>query len=107
MYILSILNSKVVHFVYKQTASTKQGGYFEQKPMYIENLPIPPHPSPDTITPLMEQQLAAHEGRAKAGSHDVPLCDQKIALLDARIDAEVYKLYDLTSEEIAVVEGRG
>jgi len=63
--------------------------------------------SPDTVTPLVEQQLAAHASRAQAGAHDVPLWDQKIALLDARIDAEVYKLYGLSPEEIAVVEGKG
>jgi len=39
-YLLALLNSKVVDFFLKQIASTKQNGYFEYKPMYLEQLPI-------------------------------------------------------------------
>ena len=40
LYLLGILNSKISDFVIHSIASTKQGGYFEYKPMYIELLPI-------------------------------------------------------------------
>ena len=40
MYLYALLNSKVLDFVIRQTSSTKQGGYFEYKPMYLTPLPI-------------------------------------------------------------------
>ena len=40
LYVLGIINSKISDFVFKSISSTKQGGYFEQKPMYISQLPI-------------------------------------------------------------------
>ncbi len=40
LFLLGVLNSQVTNFVMRNISSTKQGGYFEQKPMYIEQLPI-------------------------------------------------------------------
>ncbi len=39
-YLLAVLNSKLCDFVLHNIASTKSGGYFEYKPMYISLLPI-------------------------------------------------------------------
>jgi len=39
LYLLGILNSKISDFVLRRIASTKQGGYFEQKPMYFLGFP--------------------------------------------------------------------
>ena len=41
-YLLAVLNSSVVDTYLKHIASTKAGGYFEYKPMYLEQLPIHP-----------------------------------------------------------------
>ena len=38
--LLGILNSKVSDFVVHSISSTKQGGYFEYKPMYVSQIPI-------------------------------------------------------------------
>jgi hypothetical protein len=34
------LNSKVLEFFINSISSTKQGGYYEYKPMYVSQLPI-------------------------------------------------------------------
>ncbi|MCX6227407.1 MAG: Eco57I restriction-modification methylase domain-containing protein, partial [Bacteroidia bacterium] len=39
-FLLALLNSRLIDLVLKQIASTKQGGYFEYKPMYFSQLPI-------------------------------------------------------------------
>ena len=39
-YLLGLLNSSTLDFVLHSIASTKQGGYFEYKPMYVGKLPI-------------------------------------------------------------------
>jgi adenine-specific DNA-methyltransferase len=40
-FVISILNSTVSWWITKQTFASKQGGFFEFKPMYISKLPIP------------------------------------------------------------------
>ena len=40
LYLFGILNSTVSDFFIHLVSSTKQGGYFEYKPMYIEQIPI-------------------------------------------------------------------
>ena len=40
-YLLAILNSKIADFYIKLLGVTRNGGYFEYKPMFIEQLPIP------------------------------------------------------------------
>lgn len=53
--LLAILNSAVSYFFIKNTASTKSGGFFEYKPMYISQFPIPKD--------IEKPQLIAHAGR--------------------------------------------
>ena len=40
-FTLAILNSQVVLWLARQTFASKQGGFFEFKPMYVSELPIP------------------------------------------------------------------
>ena len=40
-YLLAILNSKLADYFIRQLGVTRNGGYFEYKPMFIEQLPVP------------------------------------------------------------------
>jgi hypothetical protein len=40
-YLLSVLNSKIADFYVRSLGVTRNGGYFEYKPMFIEKLPVP------------------------------------------------------------------
>jgi hypothetical protein len=97
-YLLGALNSSVTDFVMQKISSTKQGGYFEYKPVYIYQIPIPPFDSlsKETIESLVTQILAAKAADPKADT----------VALETEIDRLVYALYGLTEDEIAVVEGR-
>jgi len=117
LFLLGILNSKVSDFVLKLISSTKQGGYFEQKPMYISQLPIrridftdPSEKSThDEIVKLVEEMLALQKQhqQAEAGKEDARFALQKrIQALDQEIDVRVYSLYGLTEAEIKIVEGK-
>lgn len=105
-YYLGLLNSSLFTFLYAQMAAVYRGGYLRFFSQTMVQYPIPPQPSNDPITPLVRSQLEAHAKRSQASEHDRPLWEQKIAALDRQIDAEVYKLYGLTPDEIAIVEGR-
>jgi len=55
----------------------------------------------------VERMLALHKELAAARTpHDKTLLQRQIEATDRQIDALVYELYDLTVEEIAIVEGR-
>ena len=40
-YLLAILNSKLGDWYIRQLGVTRNGGYFEYKPMFVEQLPVP------------------------------------------------------------------
>jgi hypothetical protein len=40
-YILAVLNSAVADYYIRSLGVTRSGGYFEYKPMFVENLPVP------------------------------------------------------------------
>jgi len=61
----------------------------------------------DRMIALVERMLALHKELAAARTpHDKTLLQRQIEATDRQIDALVYELYDLTAEEIAIVEGR-
>ena len=94
-YILAILNSKVAGYFMGLISATKQGGYFEYKPVYIAQIPIPPA-TPEQkapITALVNQILAA-----KAADRTTDTGE-----LEAEVDQLVYELYGLSAEEIGVI----
>lgn len=92
----------------KETGTSLRGGYFRFKTKYLENFPLPTA-TPEqqqTLAALADQMLAAHTQLASAKSDaDKKTLQQRIAILDLQINAQVYALYGLSSEEIAVVEG--
>ena len=113
-YLLGILNAQTSGFFLRLTASTKQGGYFEQKPVYLAQIPIPrldlndPTDAArhDRIVALVDEMLALQREYAVAqrtfGDARESLA-RRIAAVDAAIDREVYALYGLTEEEIETV----
>ena len=94
-YLLGILNSRITRYLVSQSAAERQGGYLEFKPMYILLLPIPDPPENEGISALVSQILDTADTDP----------DTDISELEDEIDQMVYLLYDLTPEEIAIVEG--
>ncbi|QOJ07846.1 MAG: Eco57I restriction-modification methylase domain-containing protein [Planctomycetia bacterium] len=113
LYLLGILNSRVADFVMHSISSTKQGGYFEYKPMYFSQVPIrtidSSNPSDksyhDSTVALVRQMLELHKQLASAKTdHDKTVIQRQIDATDRQIDQLVYELYGLTEDEIKIVE---
>jgi hypothetical protein len=83
-YLLALLNSRLADFYIRNLGVTRNGGYFEYKPMFIEQLPVP-------ILSLEEQVPFA-----SLASLPNPVNQLKLDLL-------TYKLYDLSADEIAFI----
>jgi type I restriction-modification system DNA methylase subunit len=113
LYLLGILNARLSDFVMHSIASTKQGGYFEYKPMYLEQLPIlaidQADPSQkaihEKIVSLVDRILELHKRK-----NDLPpsaereRIEREIAVTDENIDQLVFDLYQLTPEERMIIE---
>jgi len=97
IFVLAILNSLVQAFFFQQVASTKRGGYFEQKPMYVEQIPIPD--SPDDL----RQKIASLAQQCLDAAKDNP---DQLPTLEAELNTLVYQAYGLDADDIAVIEGR-
>jgi adenine-specific DNA-methyltransferase len=102
-YLCALLNSSPVAFFFKRYYAG--GGLGEEgyryKKAFLENLPIPPPVTPENqslvaqIEALVDQILARKRGNPNADTRD----------LERAIDDIVYRLYDLTPDEIRLVEG--
>ncbi|WP_231201731.1 Eco57I restriction-modification methylase domain-containing protein [Helicobacter pylori] len=99
--ILGILNSKLMTYFYKKKffPAHMQGGAFGFDTLSVETLPIPQitksnQPTARKITDCAKAILEAKEKDPKANT-------QK---LEKEIDALVYRLYNLTDEEIKIIE---
>lgn len=112
-YLLGLLNSKLLDFFIHSIASTKQGGYFEYKPMYLERLPIRAidfsNPADvekhGRMVSLVESMLDLHKRlQAARTPQEKEMLQRQIDGTDGQIDALVYELYGLTGEEIKIVE---
>jgi type I restriction-modification system DNA methylase subunit len=94
-YLLAILNSKLFTYMFSQISSEIRGGFLRWKKQYMDPIPIveatPAQQAP--IISLVQQVLVNPDGT------DVPR-------LEGEIDRLVYGLYNLTLEEISIIEHR-
>ena len=113
LYLLGILNSRVADFVIHSISSTKQGGYFEYKPMYVQQIPIRAvelsNPADVDLGNRIEDQVRAmlelqKQLKTARTGHDRAVIQRQIEATDRRIDQLVYDLYGLTVEEIQIIE---
>jgi type I restriction-modification system DNA methylase subunit len=112
-YILGLINSKPLEWYIRQTATQMRGGYYSFESRFIKGLPIRTidfsNPADkarhDQMVALVQQMLELHKRQQAAKSdQDRQLYQRQIDATDKQIDALVYELYDLTSDEIRIVE---
>ena len=100
-YICGLLNSKPIAFIFKNYYAG--GGLGEEgyryKKAFLENLPLPP------ITPTNEPIVKQIEALVdKILSEKKQDHEADTSQWEKEIDALVYRLYDLTDEEIKIIE---
>lgn len=95
-WIAAVVNSVAHWWFASQVFATKQNGYFDFEPRYSRQLPIPPA-SPADKTRLADLAQKCAEA-ARRGD------DESLAVHEAEIDEIVYRLFDLTPDEISLIE---
>ena len=113
-YIVGILNSNLFIFIYRLMASEKGRVLAQVKPTILNELPIPSvnfasNPTEkalhDLIVRSVEQIMDAKQKLAQAANErDRDFWTNKCDKLESDINTAVYELYDLTDEEIRLIE---
>jgi len=92
-YLVGLLNSKVISYWHRAYTSEKGRTFAEVKIANIKNIPIK-LPEDERIVNLTKSILTLKKQNKDADTQN----------LESQIDQLVYKLYDLTPEEVEIVE---
>lgn len=98
-FYLAILNSRLMWFFIKNTSSVLRGGFYAYRPDYIKPFSLP-EISGSNASVAKDINDKAIEVLEYKNNH--PKADTRV--IEKEIDQLVYKLYDLTAEEITIVE---
>jgi adenine-specific DNA-methyltransferase len=113
-FLLGVLNSKLLRALWMARFYDQRRTFPKIKGTYLKELPIalPDFKNPaekmrhDKLVSLVERMMEARRQLAAAKTDgDQIFYSNKCAGLDGQIDALVYELYGLSSEEIKIVEG--
>ncbi len=110
-FILGVLNSKLVDFYYQQINPEKGEALAEVKKNHIEQLPIPKlnkqnEPEQQQIIELVDKLIETKVSQKIASSDlDRKFFENYSTKLYQQINEIMYKMYDLTDEEVEMVEG--
>ena len=95
-WLLGVLNSRALHFFYREISQEHGRVLAQVKPQRVKALPIP------AATPAQQAEISGLvEAILAARAADVAA---DVTALEAQIDALVYALYGLSDDEIALVE---
>ena len=95
-YILAVLNSKLGDWYIRQLGVTRNGGYFEYRPMFVQQLPIPilndinQKPFADIVDSILHSKRQGEDTSS----------------LECMIDTMVFDLYSLTDNERAFIDAQ-
>lgn len=105
-FLIGILNSNLVQFYYQKISSEIRGGYLRFVRQYLEIIPIQKNKDAEIqIIKFVDQILQLHKQKSET---KVPALQEQlenqITYTDNKINELVYRLYDLTEEEIKIIE---
>jgi type II restriction/modification system DNA methylase subunit YeeA len=113
-YILALLNSKLLTYRYRSIGKQTGGGSFEYFPNGVGKLPIllldlsneADKAKHDSLVSLVDDIMELKKKEAAERNQQVKtMIARQIGSVDKAIDTAVYQLYNLTDDEIKVVEG--
>ncbi len=112
-YLLGILNSKLITFIYSSISSTYRGGYLRFIYQYLAQLPVraidfdnlDDVAMHDEMVALVDAMLSLHKQLPELAGIKREVIEAQIESTDRAIDGLVYWLYGLSEEEIKIVAG--
>ena len=114
-YILALLSSKLFWFFISHTSTALRGNAYRLTPEYINPFPVKiidinnkqELNAHDKLVSLVDKMLDLKQKEAdEVSEHLKTVIIRQIDAVDKAIDTAVYELYNLTDDEIKVVEGK-
>lgn len=96
-YLIALLNSTLINFVLRYTTASTGMGTSRWKKVYVEQFPIP------KVSESQQQPFIDLVDKIISAKRANPQADTTV--WEREIDRMVYQLYNLTEEEIKIVEG--
>jgi hypothetical protein len=93
-FILGILNSKLADYYIRNLGVTRNGSYFEYKPMFISQMPIP---NSESINRRNIESLVTEIIKLRREN-------KEIFDLDIELNSFIYNLYSLSEKEACFVD---
>lgn len=112
-YILGLLNSKLLRWYFPFVSATFRGGWLSANRQFLSQLPIRVIDFENSfnklqhnkLVSLVDNMLELHKKLNNAKSpHDKTIIQRQIDATDKNIDKLVYELYELTDDEIRIIE---
>ena len=112
-YLLGILNSSVMFFLFRQILPKLRGDFYEPSYVYFKTFPIRKidfsNPTDrikhDQIVELVNRMLISNQKLSTTRTpQEKNLLQRQIEMMERQINQLVYELYDLTAEEIKIIE---
>lgn len=107
-FILGVLNSNLLDFIFKSGSGTLSGGYFSYQTKYLSELPIkiPKDKSiidnvVENVESLIEINRELMDARLQSRIEQL---NSKVQYYENKLNEIVYKLYGLSEEEIKLIE---
>ena len=96
-YILGILNSKLANWLYQNISQEKGRAFAEVKPINVRKLYVP------KISDKKQNIIASIVDEILIAKNKNPFVDTSV--MESKIDRIIYNLYDLSEDEIKIIEG--
>jgi type I restriction-modification system DNA methylase subunit len=102
-YILALLNSKLLNYIFKSTSIDKN-----IKVIFLQQLPIVLNPKQQNeVVGLVDEMLSLRKRLEQIGDKKTDerrSIEEQISLVDSKIDDLVYKIYGITDAEKEIIE---
>jgi hypothetical protein len=93
LYLLAVLNSKLADYYIRNLGVTRNGGYFEYKPIFVSQLPV--------LVPTKKQRSVIES--LTFDIYKSNMNKPELACIEKQLDKLVYELYSLSNEEIIFI----
>jgi SAM-dependent methyltransferase len=108
-YVLGILNSKLMSYFLRSICAERQGGFIEQKPVYVSQVPIrkPTNQQESEVTELVDNMLHLNQKLVELvgkGTDEKTRLEKDISDADAKLNQIVYRIYGITEKEKEIIE---
>ncbi|MBK9391762.1 MAG: Eco57I restriction-modification methylase domain-containing protein [Bacteroidetes bacterium] len=94
LFLLGLLNSSLLDFVYKKITTPQAGGFYAYKTQFLSKLPIRQVEQPKAYSDIVSKIVSAKKENPQANT----------SRLERQLDVMIYHLYQLTFEEAKIID---